>query len=218
VTSRRALAFVAVVAAACGGKVSAGGDVDAGAPETIVEPGTPLPPPTYVDGCPSSPPSLGTSCPTGAGPCEYGSDPNPACNAIVACGGGVWQKGEGLPACPGSALTSGHACPSPYPPDPRSKTSCTGNLGALCDYRYPSPSGGVVRVECGCQDDAKLGPIWDCANVITDANCPFPPALLGTSCPGEGLSCPRLAHFAGWPCIPTEVCTGGGWTLKPCTL
>jgi hypothetical protein len=132
--------------------------------------------------------------------------------------GGVWGAPNGFPSCTASAQSSDHACPSAQAPDPRPKLSCAGNVGVVCDYRFASSSGGVGRIECGCLDDAKLGPLWDCANVITDPNCPFPPALLGTSCASEGLSCPRLAHLEGWKCVPTEVCTHGGWTLQPCTL
>lgn len=193
---------VASLSAGCGGQaftvVDPGPQQDSGPhPGTDAAADAPLP---WSPVCPATLPSTGSAC-TGANlECEYGTDPNPACNQIVSCQGGTWHASGFFGQC---------RPPAPQPP------SCPASLhdikeGAACSpeevCEYPDgrctcspPFGGPLPQDAG-------GAHWSC---LPGAGCPYPRPRVGSSCTQANESCTY------YECSYSQVCSGGVWTAQP---
>lgn len=145
-----------------------------------------------VSPCPPTPPGSGTACTTNGAACEYGTNPNPACNEIVDCMSGTWEgSGMGM-QCPTGT------CPASYADVPQGQTCMPSGL----DCSYP-------QGQCNCSFTSPSGtgtmPTWHC---FTPQGCPEPRPRLGDACTQEGLSCDYGACTGGI----SETCAGGFWT------
>ena len=141
--------------------------------------------------CPASPPSGGGACPMVGLECEYGSDPNLACNDVVTCTSSGWS----FPT-PGVMCPTG-TCPATYAAVPQGK-ACSPQ-GLDCAY---------AEGECNCADTlpvSQQGPVWQC--VTPPQGCPEPRPRLGSACSQAGLSCDYGACTGGI----ALVCTDGYW-------
>lgn len=141
--------------------------------------------------CPPNPPQGGTACPIVGLSCEYGNNPNPACNDIVSCQANGW-----------SFPTPGPACPS---------GTCPGSFGAVPVGQACTPQGldcAYPEGQCNCTSTlpvAGTNPAWYCA---TPGNaCPEPRPRIGESCSQPGLSCDYGACYGG---VALD-CSGGYW-------
>jgi hypothetical protein len=149
-------------------------------------------------GCPPTAPTPGTPCGTpSAGACEYGDDPNIACNTVFECTSGGWVLEQGAfgenqqascpticpPSFPG-AVDGGVACPST-------------ELDLACVY----PEG-----VCACLGD------WQCGSLSSD--CPATRPRAGTPCDVDG-GCQTWGFDCG---SDTMRCTCGVWSLSVCIL
>ena len=149
--------------------------------------------------CPVSQPPPGGACPAIGLECEYGTDPNPACDPIVQCTASGWQS-LGPSACPGGT------CPATYGQVPVSQGCMPTNL--TCDY----PEG-----TCICSlgtGPVGLSPHWMCWPAMP--GCPSPRPRMGTPCGQPGLSCDYGACAGG---VQLE-CKDGVWqqALTPCPV
>jgi hypothetical protein len=123
--------------------------------------------------------------------CEYGNNPNPACNDIESCTSNGWSDPPPGPACPTGT------CPATYAQVPQGQ-ACTPQ-GLDCAY----PQG-----QCNCDSEpesAKQTPVWLCSTPAT--GCPEPRPDIGTACSQSNLSCDYGACTGG---IALQ-CTGGLW-------
>ncbi len=150
--------------------------------------------------CPVSPPPLGGACLTLGLECEYGSDPNPACDQLVQCTSSGWQSAGGPTTC------TGGTCPATYAQVPVGQSCVPTNL--TCDY----PEG-----TCICS--LGTGPIgtsphWICWPATS--GCPSPRPRIGSPCGQPGLSCDYGACAGG---VELE-CKDGTWqqALTPCPV
>lgn len=154
-------------------------------------------------GCPASQPSVGLSCSPQGIECEYGGDPNPACNTFYRCDPGGW-----------SDLKPGGICPPPGPQCPASYQSVPANQdctteGLTCSY---------AEGECICTRSfggpQRVTPGWYC--FTTPAGCPSPRPAVGSSCSQEGQDCNYGACSGGIDLA----CKSGRWQPQevPCPL
>lgn len=163
--------------------------------------------------CPSSPPTNGGTCTSPNLSCEYGGDPNIACDTVLNCeptglSNATWVLSQSFPngeTCPTPAPGT-DGCPAAYP---ASNTSCDLPSALTCGY----PQG-----LCGCGfpcDGACLpvdgGAVWICED--PGQGCPEPRPLAGTACSDEGLACNYgSCNLPGGPAGMT--CTDGFWSLN----
>ncbi len=147
--------------------------------------------------CPSNPPTGGAQCPKIGLKCEYGTNPNPACNQVETCEPSGWS----IPA-PGQCEQG--TCPARYIDVPQNK-SCS-PLGLDCSY---------AEGQCNCAQALPVGgatPIWQCA--YPGKGCSEPRPRIGSACSQPGLACDYGACTGG----VNLVCTGGAWVEQqtPC--
>jgi hypothetical protein len=145
--------------------------------------------------CPASPPTVGGTCPIQGAECEYGSNPNSACNQVFLCSDkSEWTLETGS-TCPTGT------CPATYSDVPQNM-SCTPN-GLDCAYS---------QGQCNCTMSLPIvgGATWKC---FDPNGCPEPRPDLGTPCTGS-QSCDYGACNGG---IEVE-CADGYWKQEevPC--
>ena len=198
---------------ACGGRVGAapggsagssgGGGSSSGASSSGGNGG-------LIAACPPSPPQNGAACAwPGAeealATCEYGGDPDLACNTLSICTNGQWVTTPPTPTegCPTSKPGS-NGCPSAYPV---AEAACTG--ATVCGY----PDG-----LCVCASS-----VWQCEALIPGCPEPRPPA--GAPCGGlyQGVSQgSKTCNYAGcvFPsggvemyCVTGNDPSDGGWIV-----
>jgi hypothetical protein len=148
--------------------------------------------------CPSQSPQVGAACPLVGLQCEYGSDPNPACDTLCTCEASGWSARPPAPAC------AAGTCPASYSAVPQRK-SCT-PAGLDCAY----PEG-----QCNCADTLPVstgGPVWQCT--MPSSGCPEPRPDIGSPCSQPGQSCDYGACAGG----AAVECNEGRWQemLVPC--
>jgi hypothetical protein len=130
--------------------------------------------------------------------CEYGTNPNPACNTDYTCGATGWSYPPHGPICPTGT------CPASYSAVPQGK-SCT-PAGLDCSY----PEG-----QCNCAETLPVstgGPVWQCATPAP--GCPSPRPDIGSACTQTGLECDYGACTGG---VMLQ-CKDGYWqeVVTPC--
>lgn len=160
---------------ACGGNSSIGGLHDGGADGGAggSSSGGSSGSSSGISVCPGTVPTLGSMCSSDGIACEYGSDPDPACNKIVACQGAGW--GLPLPRPPCMHGT----CPASYADVPQG-ADCSPQLGLECAY----PQG-----QCNCAPTVPVSgpnPVWQCS---TPSGCPEPRPREGSACSTPGTMC-----------------------------
>jgi hypothetical protein len=147
--------------------------------------------------------------------CEWGTDPDPACNTTSRCTTQGWvvypptSAGASRP-CPTPAAAG--ACPATYGAVPAGNDCTSPNLA--CAYpegrcECATPTGGPPR--------AGGGAIWSCDKPAT--GCPQPRPALGSSCSAaSALVCDYGACTL--PAGVVETCQDGVWvdTIKACPL
>jgi hypothetical protein len=138
-----------------------------------------------------NPPIGGNPCPEVGLQCEYGTNPNPACNDIETCESNGWSYPTPGPACPQGT------CPALY-----SEVS----QGADC-----SPQGldcSYAQGQCNCDQEpesANQNPVWLCSTPAS--GCPNPRPRIGAPCSQSSLYCDYGACTGG---IALQ-CTDGTW-------
>ncbi len=151
--------------------------------------------------CPSTAPT-GGSCPINGAVCEYGSDPNEACNTIVICSNGQWS----FPPRGGCAPPGG-MCPATYASVPVGM-KCMPEFQA-CEY---------AQGTCDCTRSGpgptRFEPAWLCTP--TPQGCPSPRPRVGSACTQSGESCNYGACRGGI----ALGCKNGYWQVEnvPCPL
>ena len=153
-------------------------------------------------GCPATPYGGGTPC-TGTTSCEYGSDPNIACDTLSICAQGVWQTVSPSP---------GFACPTRAP----------GESGCPTAYPGTGPACSPLALSCAYAEGLCIcGP--------PGSGDPLPPDDAGVSwaCNDPGPGCPEPRPAAGSVCQDNEMtcdygvenlalqCTNGRWVAIP---
>ena len=157
--------------------------------------------------CPSAVPAQGSSCSHEGLDCEWGNDPNLACNTTAHCGGGQWNVQQPYGQCPTPPNPT--ECPASFASVPVGQL-CGDLVGTTCSY----PQGF-----CGCSAgmggpypaDASAVATWICESPA--AGCPQPRPKLGTSCSQEGLECDYAS--CGLPTGASIVCQSGAWQNQP---
>jgi hypothetical protein len=157
--------------------------------------------------CPSSPPAQGSSCPKPNLWCEYGSDPNLACNITAQCVGGTWQVQKPYGQCP--TPPNPNNCPESFGSVPTGQL-CGNLVGTTCEYPQgfcgcAVPSGGPYP------EDASAVARWVCDSPTP--GCPMPRPKLGTSCNQNGLQCDYSP--CDLPSGASLVCQDGAWENQP---
>jgi hypothetical protein len=161
------------------------------------------------DGCPASPPEVGSECEVPwmsngtvgfpAAHCSWGEDPRPACRTTAVCTDETWTVLEPTDArceteplsesCPQAPPTVGEECPDVT-------SDCWYAQGAHC---FCSPcQGGSEYPICSPIDP----PEWACVNA--PAECPTVIPQASSACDEEGLSC-------GPNCELEVTCDGSVW-------
>lgn len=150
--------------------------------------------------CPPTAPAPGTPCgPPSQVPCEYGDDPNMACNTLVQCTAGGWMV-QGVFGDPqGSCPTPASVCPPSYPGAADGGGECpSSEQGFSCVY----PEG-----VCAC-----FG-AWSCDPFPNQ--CPATRPRAGTPCDADGGGCREW----GLSCNSNSMhCVCGVWSPSICLL
>jgi hypothetical protein len=124
--------------------------------------------------------------------CEYGGNPNPACDYVETCtANGTWSDPPPGPACPSGT------CPATYADVPQGK-DCT-PMGLDCAY----PQG-----QCNCASTVPVSgpnPAWQCSTPAP--GCPEPRPSIGSACSQPALFCDYGACTGG---VALQ-CTDGVW-------
>jgi hypothetical protein len=158
--------------------------------------------------CPASAPAGGTPCTTLGLTCEYGTDPDRACNTVAACAhSGAWSvtAAEPAPACPTPAHSG--SCPATYGAVP------VGSACASTDLACAYPEG---RCEClvplSGPPHVGGGSFWACDQ--PGAGCPQPRPRLGSPCTAPASA---ACDYGGCslPNGVSLVCQQGVWTEGP---
>lgn len=152
-------------------------------------------------GCPAGMPTAGSACSPSGISCEYGNDPNPACDSIVTC-----QGSAGWSAPPPGVHCMPGTCPASYADVPQ---------GMNC-----SPQGldcGYPQGQCNCAPRVPLSgpnPVWQCSTPAS--GCPEPRPREGSACTSPGLTCDYGACTGG---VSLE-CSDGYWRVAvvPCPV
>ncbi len=187
----------AIALAACGGSVTGNDDAGGGGDGTDSGGGTDTGGGSDSGGgghasCPSSPPAASSSCTAVGLACEYGKDPNVACNQVFQCASSGWT----LQTNPGCA--TGGQCPASYAAVPQNG-SCQ-PVDLECSY----PQGLCICSDGGGPARAG-GPEWSCFAPV--AGCPNPRPAVGSACTEAGLQCNYGACFGG---VELQ-CVDGTW-------
>jgi hypothetical protein len=205
----RAVRFLvaAALVAACGNQViqsEADGSVDASSDGGKEPLGTPIG--TLVAACPTSRPESGMSCNAVSGViCEYGNDPNWACNEVfycsppescmseAACAQFAWMPyAVGPMKCPSPPLVVGPGCPASHAE--AAKGGDCSKEADVCAY-----SEGICACAAG---------VWACA--MPESGCPLLRPRIGSPCPNPNLTCnygvcPGYPEDAVFVCNPPAV-------------
>lgn len=198
---RRLGSIFVVLVAGCGGKVdgeqSEPADVGVDAADVGVD--APAVEPAWSRVCPRERPLSGDPCTSNFLTCEYGDDPNVACNAVFECTGGSWR----------GSLPSGVTCPTPGSGDAACPafdlaldTTCD-HLGAMCAY-----GSGL----CACSAKPGYGGAlrWGC--IPLPAGCPSTRPRLGATCALEGRVCDYGECYSRIGYVGPQVkCQDGAW-------
>jgi hypothetical protein len=222
-TAWSVLALVALFAAGCGGSVAG---INGGNPAPDAGPGADAAPGSDggsgtdsggggSGGCPSAEPSAGGTCQTPGIECEYGTNPNPSCNALFRCmapdqpdcaaGQCIWGTASAGGSC--TAPDAGAACAATYATVPVNQ-QCTPQ-GLACAYAQ-----GSCYCSLGAGPVSMGPPKWLC--VATPAGCPGPRPNIGEACSEPGLSCDYGACLGG----VELACQNGQWQEQavPCPV
>jgi hypothetical protein len=192
-----ALAIVSAVALSACGDSYADAFGTGGAPEAVptasagaaVDSGA-IVPHDKILACPDRRPDENSPCAAPGAACEYGSSPDPACNATIACtstldGSSAWTRRPSGPAscsageCPSGSTASiaGKPCDAPHvdggAPRPADELVCTMSDGTCACTTGPDATHEHARV-------------WVCSTPRPP--CPVRRPLAGEAC-GERLSC-----------------------------
>jgi hypothetical protein len=166
-------------------------------------------------GCPGAEPSTGGTCQSPGIECEYGSNPNPNCNALFRCmapdqpncaaGQCLWEQDTSGGICP--APDAGAVCAATYAAVPMNQ-QCTPE-GLACAYAQ-----GTCYCSLGPGPVSAGPPKWYC--IATPAGCPGPRPQIGEACSQAGLSCDYGACLGG---VELE-CVDGQWQEQevPCPV
>lgn len=156
-----------------------------------------------VTGCPSSAPAAGSACGTQGLECEYGTDPDLACETIARCDSTGWTvTPPATNGCPTQPPAS--SCPASYASVPQNQTCTT---AASCTYPQGTCS---CEVYCGSQYptghmcEAGTPMTWQCNGPMQ--GCPASRPLVGSACTDNGLMC----DYGDCNAIGV-VCTSGTW-------
>jgi hypothetical protein len=199
---------VLALAAACGGssQTGVGGDAGGGASSS----GGTSSGSVLGGACPASTPGTKASCAASIEgvTCEYGDDPNLACDPLFTCTNGTWEpvNTDTSSTCP-TPVANGGACPASYGAA-ETAGSCTAT-GTSCAYvqgrcECAVPTGGPPSVGGNA---AK----WLCDDPA--AGCPMPRPRVGSTCSPSGLQCSYGA--CSIPDGIELVCTAGVWQTTP---
>ena len=181
-----------------------GGGASSGGPNGSSGAGTGSSSGALPPGCSSTPIGGGTPC-TGTTSCQYGSDPNIACDTLSICTEGVWESAIPVPgfSCPTGVPGEG-GCPKTYPGNGTGPACSPQALG--CAY----PEGLCICGPPGSGDPLPpndAGVFWACDN--PGPNCPEPRPAAGSLCNGDGLTC-------SYDVQNLELqCTNGRWAGFP---
>jgi hypothetical protein len=158
-------------------------------------------------GCPKTTPAAGTPCPEPTMSCEYGSDPEIACDTVMTCETDTWRKTQ-TPRASGCATTNAPECPASYA---AVLATMSQSCGPAVDCYYP-------EARCSCEEvclgacvhplDAGPGPLsWSCDGA--PATCPSPRPRLGSPCTSmmESLAC----DYGSCTGNVALQCQGGSW-------
>jgi hypothetical protein len=176
-----------------------GGDAGSGDAETFL---VPLACPTTPPTCPSSAPRAGKPCAPSGFLCEYGDDPQAACNTLVQCGDAGWVL---------LSPPAGTVCPTTLPAECPLSYSAALDSGIACPAtvfvcRYPQGT-------CACEGTAEL-PTLECG-LPSSSNCPATRPRYGSSCSTDSGSCRQW----GDPCdffMNNVSCECGAWQPAGC--
>src|SRR5580658_370205 len=148
--------------------------------------------------CPTGEPPAGLLCAPDGLECEYGSNPDLACNSLAECEKSVWSYLNGTGAnCPINS------CPLTY--DRITEGGHCEPAGSSCGYPAGTCSCGSEGLIISSLDGSVVGPTWHC--VAATPACPSPRPRLGTTCPTDGQFCDYGACAGG---IAIQ-CTAGTW-------
>ncbi|MBL8720934.1 MAG: hypothetical protein JNL79_33425 [Myxococcales bacterium] len=170
----RALLFLAVGAASCGGRTTEPASAETGIDASAVEAAADTPPPPV---CPATPPTVLSACTPLSGPesfCSYGDDPVQGCREVYVCTvDHIFEKGRpcSVPTCP-TVLVDGAPC---------TREEAFQQCG--------SASG--TRCVCG-------GTEFRCKGPPGDPRCPTLSPNSGAKCAVEGVSCDYTIYPPGW--------------------
>ncbi len=142
--------------------------------------------------CPATPPTGTADCVPPGLLCEYGTNVNPECNALIECTSVGWNLDHPMPT-QSSPFCSLAACPSTYADVP--KGFCSPN-GLNCGY---------ADGECNCWSSDSTIFTWQCST--PEPGCPQPRARLGTECSTDELVCDY------GPGGTSEQCQAGVWLV-----
>ena len=151
--------------------------------------------------CPPSAPT-GGSCPVNGAVCEYGNDPNQACNTVVICSNGQWS----FPPRGGCAPPGG-MCPATIGSVPVGM-KCTPEF-QTCEYAQ-----GICECTRTGPGPTRLDPAWVCT--AAPMGCPWPRPRIGSACSSAGASCDYGSCRGG----VSLTCKNGYWQEQavPCPL
>jgi hypothetical protein len=148
--------------------------------------------------CPTGEPPAGLLCSPNGLECEYGSNPDLACNSLAECEKSVWTYLNGTGTnCPINS------CPLTY--DRIIQGGHCDTVGSSCGYPAGTCSCGSEGPIMISLDGSVAGPTWHC--VAATPACPSPRPRLGTTCPTDGQFCDYGACVGG---IAIQ-CTAGTW-------
>jgi hypothetical protein len=152
---------------------------------------------TRASPCPSTAPSMGSSCAQSGLRCSYGSDPRGYCRVIADCSGSAWSV-QPLNCNP-------QTCPDMTPIQHASCMTgtevCAFGDGTRCNCA-PCPPGGPA---------CRPGPtMWYCFPPPTDPACPRAMPNFGDPCSPDGTMCDYGGCMGGFAMI----CQGGIWAMN----
>ena len=138
--------------------------------------------------CPNQAPTQGGACASKGLECEYGSDPNVACDTIARCDPTGWTVTPPSTAgCPTPPL--GPTCPPTFA-SVKEGASCT--TPTACGYQQGTCS---CEVYCGPQYplghpcEAGTPTTWHCEGGGGSTGCPDARPRIGSTCTTDKLSC-----------------------------
>jgi hypothetical protein len=178
-----AIALASGVVGACGGATSSLGVGPTGMP------------------CPEGLPPAGALCIEGVA-CEYGSDPDVACDAVARCSGGQWSVRAATGTWCSTALDQ--ACPTSYASLLQERTACA-PVGTSCTY---PEARCACATHCGMIGAAGGGAFWCCPDGPSGlSGCPMPRPRIGSACTSNGAVC----DYGGCSGNVTLKCTDATW-------